>query len=263
MAKKKGGKKGGNKKGGGALGDLLKKKEEAAQEAAAAPEPEPYTKADVVMHSLKLIETYKKATGEPLLTGLDISTAAKALYEADFLLLSHGSGDNPHFDYANKKALEVFEMTWAQMQETPSSKSAADAAEIQEDRRRALAQAETDGVCKGYSGLRVSTSGREFRIEDGVIWTLLGADDQKVGQAAFVPKWKFTDEPDDEEAGEIAAPTHADLEAAEAAVAAQGEKIRELKSQGLGNKDPDVLAEVELLLEMKKSLEELAEKMDA
>ena len=37
---------------------------------------------------------------------------------------------------------------------------------------------------RGYSGIRVSTTGRRFRLNDGRIWTVLDDDGEPVGQAA-------------------------------------------------------------------------------
>ncbi len=43
------------------------------------------------------------------------------------------------------------------------------------ERQRLLTAVEEQGFVTGYSGWRISRSGRRFRIQDGVIWQLMNA----------------------------------------------------------------------------------------
>ena len=49
---------------------------------------------------------------------------ARALYEAPFVVASHGTGEDPVFNYANRAALTLFETGWPDFVSTPSRLSA-------------------------------------------------------------------------------------------------------------------------------------------
>jgi len=50
------------------------------------------------------------------------------------------------------------------------------------------------GFATGYSGVRISKSGRRFRIEDGVLWQLRDAGGMIHGVAATFSHWTFLTE---------------------------------------------------------------------
>ena len=49
---------------------------------------------------------------------------AKALFEASFVLASHGTELDPIFNYGNRKALELWELSWEEFTRIPSRRSA-------------------------------------------------------------------------------------------------------------------------------------------
>ena len=51
-----------------------------------------------------------------------------------------------------------------------------------------LASITERGFIDDYSGIRISTKGRRFYIDQAVIWTLRNADGHTVGQAATFAK---------------------------------------------------------------------------
>ena len=47
------------------------------------------------------------------------------------------------------------------------------------------------GFIDDYSGVRITKSGRHFRISRATVWNLLTETNQPCGQAAMFDKWEF------------------------------------------------------------------------
>ncbi len=60
-----------------------------------------------------------------------------------------------------------------------------------EERARLLDQVTRQGCIDNYSGVRISKSGRRFRIERAIVWNLLADTGQVCGQAATFAQWEF------------------------------------------------------------------------
>ena len=92
-----------------------------------------------------------------------------------------------HHQSLNAAALQLWERSWAEMIGMPSRLTA----EPQERASRAqmLATALQQHACEGYSGVRISKSGRRFQIHNARLWTLWGPGDQPCGQAAAFSDW--------------------------------------------------------------------------
>lgn len=118
----------------------------------------------------------------------DASTAARQLYYAPFVLLSHGREKDPIINYANKTAQELFEMKWHQLVQLPSRLSAETVE--QEERDALLQRVHENGYIDDYSGVRISSSGKRFLIDHATIWTLQDSDGRYYGQAAMFSNWK-------------------------------------------------------------------------
>ncbi|GAQ90017.1 hypothetical protein KFL_005900030 [Klebsormidium nitens] len=161
-----------------------KEKEAAEAAAAAAKNAAPYTNPDVFMHSLLLIDSYRRATGKPLFTDLELPDSGRALFEAPFVCMSHDGEEDPVFDYGNKAALELFEMTWDEFTKMPSRKSAASDAPEQEGRNQLLAEALEKGAIELHDAQRYTSTGKPFIIQKGVLWTITNLEGERLGQAA-------------------------------------------------------------------------------
>ncbi|MCE9625559.1 MAG: MEKHLA domain-containing protein [Deltaproteobacteria bacterium] len=111
------------------------------------------------------------------------------LRDAPFALVSHGVEADPVLNYGNGKALELWEMTWEELTKTPSRLTAE--APNREERARLLDEVTRHGFIRNYSGIRVSKSGRRFRIEGATVWNLLDAQGGYCGQAAAFSRWVY------------------------------------------------------------------------
>ena len=141
-------------------------------------------------HADLLLRSYRRWTGRDLLDpGLPLPEAARRLYLAPFVLLSHDDAPDPLFDYANLAAQARFEMRWREIVGLPSRLSAEPAA--REERARLLAAVAAQGYIDDYSGIRIAQGGRRFLIRNATVWNLLGGQ----GQAALFSEWQEIEPP--------------------------------------------------------------------
>lgn len=134
--------------------------------------PSPHLASENVVHCLALLDSYRRAVGKPLLPpGGTVAAAPDALFNAPFVVVSHGTEQQPIFNYGNAAALNLFGLSWEAFTALESRRSAApDDAAVQADRAAALAAAASTGVTRDYAGVRVTASGRRFRIEGATLW---------------------------------------------------------------------------------------------
>ena len=135
-------------------------------------------------------KSLKRLTGQDLVSSeLNDSDAARFLFEAPFAVVSHNIDIDPMFNYANKKAMKLFEMDWDAITGLPSRMSAEPSNKA--ERTRLLRQVSEHGYINNYSGIRISSSGKRFQITGAIIWNLLNEDDEPAGQAAMFHRWEF------------------------------------------------------------------------
>ncbi len=141
------------------------------------------------MHSNLLADSFHRLVGRPLVETKSHASLAEALFNAPFVVVSHGLEDDPLLNYGNAIALELWEMSWDELTSTPSRQTAEPA--NQQERAEAMARVKKAGFTEGYSGIRISKSGRRFLINDTVIWNVTTADKIYCGQAATFASWTF------------------------------------------------------------------------
>ena len=134
-----------------------------------------------------MLASHQRLLRQPLLPLAEDGAAARALYDAPFVALAHDSAADPVFFYANRKAQELFEMSWEEMVRLPSRHSAEPLARA--ERQRLLDQVARHGYIDDYSGVRISKTAKRFLIERASVWNLLDASGQVVGQAASFANW--------------------------------------------------------------------------
>ena len=140
-------------------------------------------------HVALLRASLRALTGRELVDpGLAPVEAARAIWEAPFVVLSHGTEADPVLRYGNRAALALFEMSWDELTRTPSRLTAE--APDRAERARLLAQVSARGYVDDYSGVRVSRTGRRFCIARATVWNLVGPDGRPAGQAATFADWE-------------------------------------------------------------------------
>lgn len=140
-------------------------------------------------HARLLRSSLRSLTGMDLTDPtLDDAAAAHALFHAPFAVVSHDTAEDPVFNYANLTALGLFEMTWAEFTALPSRFSAE--APNREERARLLAEVTMSGCIRNYAGVRISRTGRRFRISEATVWNLTDPSGARAGQAAMFAHWE-------------------------------------------------------------------------
>lgn len=133
--------------------------------------------------------SFRRLTGGDL---VDPATQlAAGLWAAPRVILAHGIEADPIFFYGNRMALELFELNASALTAMPSRLSAE--APVREERARLLERVSADGYIADYSGVRISATGRRFRIAQAVVWNLVDEVGQVHGQAATFDRWERLD----------------------------------------------------------------------
>jgi hypothetical protein len=144
-----------------------------------------------VMAQTQLIaRSLKHWTSRDLLPG-NFSSAefAGKVFHAPFVLVAHGTEADPILNYGNAAALALWEMSWAELTRTPSRLTAE--APNREERARLLAAVTARGFMDDYSGIRISKTGRRFRITQATVWNLIDERGACGGHAAMFARWEF------------------------------------------------------------------------
>ena len=144
----------------------------------------------VVAQTRILARSLKHWTGRELLPGVsEPAKLAQKVFEAPFVVVSHGTEADPVLNYGNRAALALWEMSWEELTRTPSRLTAE--APNREERAKLLEAVTRRGFIDDYSGVRITKSGRRFRISRATVWNLLTEKNEPCGQAAMFDKWEF------------------------------------------------------------------------
>ncbi|MBA5866778.1 MAG: MEKHLA domain-containing protein [Nitrospira sp. CR1.3] len=141
-----------------------------------------------VQWSRWLLDSYRHWTGRELIERSGSSEAqSRMLFDAPFIVVSHGVEADPILNYGNQRALDLWEATWNELVGTPSRLTAEPV--NQPERERMLEAAKSRGFFDDYRGVRVSMTGRRFLVENALIWTVMDTAGSTVGQAASFSQW--------------------------------------------------------------------------
>lgn len=139
-----------------------------------------------------MVESFHHWTGGHLLgpdtIRLPDSELARRLFEAPFVAVSHGIETDPVLNYGNHAALERWELDWESFTKTPSRFTAE--APAREERARLLDEVTRHGFIANYAGIRISSTGKRFRISEAIVWNLVDSNGKPAGQAATFDRWE-------------------------------------------------------------------------
>ncbi len=150
----------------------------------------PWQQKTVIQHSQRLIQSFQYWTKKPLIT-IESSPeeSARSLFEAPFVVVSHGTECDPVFNYGNAQALKLWGFDWETFTRLPSRRSAEPVE--QPDRDQLLSLAKTKGYIDHYQGVRISSTGHRFTISGVILWDVMDEDHQRCGQAATFADWNL------------------------------------------------------------------------
>jgi hypothetical protein len=144
----------------------------------------------LVEHVVDIRNSYRQLLLEDLIPDIQSDEQfARQLFHAPFAIVSHDTASDPVFNYANLKALELFELSWEDFICLPSRLSAEPV--NQAERERLLAKVTKNGYINHYEGVRMSSTGKRFQIINAVVWNLMDNNNRYKGQAAWFAHWLF------------------------------------------------------------------------
>lgn len=150
--------------------------------------PEPWARPDWVDRSQLLLDSYRHLLGSDLVAREGPALVqAERLYRAPVVVVAHGTEPDPVLAYGNAAALALWELEADAFIRTPSRLTAEPV--HREERARLLERTRRDGYVDDYSGVRISRTGRRFRIERATVWNLVDAAGVVHGQAATFDRW--------------------------------------------------------------------------
>jgi hypothetical protein len=114
---------------------------------------------------------------------------ARALFEAPFVAASTDAADDPVLNYGNRRALELWNVSWEEFTRLPGRKTAE--APERAERERFLNEVRERGFIRNYSGVRVTADGRRFKIREAVVWNLSDEGGAYSGQAVRFDQWDW------------------------------------------------------------------------
>lgn len=151
---------------------------------------EPWNTAGVVGWVQLLLDSFHHWTGRELIGRRGGAEArASLVFAAPFIVVSHGAEEDPILNYGNRMALELWEMNWEQLTKTPSRLTAEP--KNRAERELMLDRAAVRGFIEDYSGVRITATGRRFKVEQALVWNVVDCSGKFHGQAATFSRWTF------------------------------------------------------------------------
>lgn len=149
---------------------------------------EPWNEPRIVEWSQLLLDSYRHWIGNDLIERIgSLKEQARTLFKASFVIVSHGVEPDPILNYGNQTALDLWELSWDHFIKTPSRLTAE--SDDRPERRRMLERAKLHGYFDGYRGVRISSTGRRFLVEQALIWNVIDSAGSPIGQAATFSQW--------------------------------------------------------------------------
>lgn len=138
---------------------------------------------DKVEHIKNVLNSFEKLTGKTIINRLNPEMDFLEIENGEFVLVSHNGAEDPILNYGNQFALKLWEMSWDDFIKTPSRKTAEP--DLRVKRGEMLSIVSKQGYFDNYEGIRISSSGKQFKIKNAVVWNVTNEHGEYLGQAAY------------------------------------------------------------------------------
>lgn len=139
---------------------------------------------------LALVHSYAHFSQRTLVEPTDDAVQLRAsLDRLSAVIVAHNREADPFFVYANDLACQLWEMPREKLVGMPSRLTAESM--HQDERARLLEKTQQQGFVDDYQGIRITATGRRFRIEQALLWNILDGQDNLIGQAATFDRWTW------------------------------------------------------------------------
>lgn len=150
----------------------------------------PWQDHNWIAHTKILLDSFRHFVGRELIERSgDADQEARDVFEASFVVVSHGTQEDPILNYGNQTALTLWQTDIPTLTAMPSRLTAEPM--HRNERAQLMTRAARNGFVDDYRGIRISSSGRKFLIEQAIIWNLVDAEGHRVGQAATFSDWTW------------------------------------------------------------------------
>lgn len=155
--------------------------------------PAPWQQPDWITRTQIILDSFSKLLGRELIdrTG-SAEEQSQRLFEADFVVVAHNTADDPILMYGNQRALKLWETDLESLLQMPSRKTAEPV--HRDERAELLRRVTEDGFIEDYQGIRISATGKRFRIHQAIVWNLTDKAGNHAGQAATFSEWEMLSE---------------------------------------------------------------------
>jgi len=144
----------------------------------------------LIAHTATLLHCYRHWIANDLIPSQGSPLQqAEALFKAPFIVVSSNREADPILTYGNEAALKLWEMTWGDFIQTPARTTAEPM--HQEERQKFLNRVKSRGFIDNYEGIRISSTGKRFKIQQATVWNLLDERGNATGQAATFSQWGY------------------------------------------------------------------------
>ncbi len=134
---------------------------------------------------MEILDSYRRLLGHDLIERSgDAAEDARRLFDLPLGVLAHDTSPAPLLDWANLAAARAFDSTPESLLGRPSAATAP--ADAVADRRALFDVLARQGFVTGYSGVRVSLTGRRFMIDDVTVLEVTDATGRPAGHAAVI-----------------------------------------------------------------------------
>lgn len=155
--------------------------------------PAPWQQPDWITRTQIILDSFSKLLRRELIdrTGT-AAEQSQRLFEADFVVVAHNTADDPILNYANQAALDLWETNLETLLSMASRKTAEPV--HRDERAELLRRVTEDGFIDDYQGIRISATGKRFRIHQAIVWNLTDPEGNHAGQAATFSEWEMLEE---------------------------------------------------------------------
>ena len=155
-----------------------------------APADAPWVAPGFVARSQALLDSYTRRLGQELVSRAGSTLEqSELLFRAPFVVVAHGTEDDPILNYANQLAIDLWETDLETLLQTPSRLTAEPL--HRDERARMLQRTREQGYIDDYQGIRITTTGRRFLIRKAIVWNVDDGCGVALGQAATFAAWEW------------------------------------------------------------------------
>jgi hypothetical protein len=138
-----------------------------------------------VTRATVILDSFRRCVGRELIDRSgDAAEDARRLFDLPLAVLAHDTSPVPLLDWANLAAARAFDATPETLLGRPSADTAP--ADATADRRALFDVLARQGFVTGYSGVRISLTGRRFIIENVTVFALVDEAGHPAGHAAVI-----------------------------------------------------------------------------